>query len=493
MTDTKIEALSVQTNVHIALRLLREGKVSYQPHLRAFINSDGRMDAYNDSFLKRTVYCRDWHQDLQTRFRLHPAVDKLLADYRPLDWQQLVLEFPHQAESDRNRVAYTQNERKGESNIQTVTSLGKYLTRHFPQLPDHEVRNAVASYSVTGCKVVYTLAEMIDALKRGPHSCMRWGDGDRIILDNHPYKVYDPRLGWGMAVREEGGEVIGRALVYERDDIKRFVRTYQRPSSSCNYSQADDNLNAWLRDQGYEHANDWEDCLMRHYDGRNGMPLAPYLDGGVKDVNAIVRDGNKYLIVREGGEYRFEHTDGSCSDNSDRDTCNDCGTSIDEGDGYWVNAGEDEIVCQACVDNNYYYAYGRRGNQYYVYHSNVVHVGDEIYDEDYLDDNDIVALHDGEFVHRDNAVYVESESEYYDSDSGDICYDDYNEQYELRENCVELVDGSMCHADDAWQCCATSGWYSDNDSDDRVEIDGELFHKDYVPVTDDETTETTGE
>ena len=493
MTDTKIEALSVQTNIHIALRLLREGKVSYQPHLRAFINSDGRIDAYNDSFLQRTVYCRDWHQNLQERFRLHPAVDKLLADYRPLDWQQLVLEFPHQAESDRNRVAYTQNERKGESNIQTVTSLGKYLTRHFPQLPDHEVRNAVASYSVGGCKVVHTTAEMIQALMDGPSSCMsnNWRGRN---LDDHPYKVYDPRLGWGLAIRVEDGEVIGRALVYERDDIKKFVRTYHRPSTSSSFSHADDNLNAWLRDQGYEHANDWEGCLMRHYDGgRNGNPLAPYLDGGIKDVDAIVREGNKYLIVKEHGEYRFEHTDGSCSDNSDRDTCNDCGTSIDDGDGYWVNAGEDEIVCQACCDNNYYYAYGRRGNQYYVYHSNVVHVGDEIYDEDYLDDNDIVALHDGEFMHRDNAVYVESESEYYDSDDEDVCYDDYNEQYELRENCVELVDGSMCHADDAWQCCATSGWYSDNDSDDRVEIEGELFHKDYVPVNDDEETTTEGE
>jgi hypothetical protein len=308
---------------------------------------------------------------------------------------------------------------------------------------------------------------------------MRWGDGSRIILDNHPYKVYDPRLGWGMAVREEGGEVIGRALVYERDDIKKFVRTYQRPSSSCNYSQADDNLNAWLRDQGYEHANDWEGCLMRHYDGRNGNPLAPYLDGNIKDVDAIVREGNKYLIVKEHGEYRFEHTDGSCSDNSDRDTCNDCGTSIDEGDGYWVNAGEDEIVCQHCCDNNYYYAYGRRGNQYYVYHSNTVHVGDEVYDEDYLSDNNIVSVPDGEYIHTDDAVYVESESEYYHQDDERVCYDDYNDQHELRKNCVELEDCSMCHQDDAWQCEHTKEWYS-NDVE-YVELFGEKYHPDVAP------------
>lgn len=494
MTDTKIEALNVQTNVHIALRLLREGKTRVIPRLCAYINYEGRIDAYNDNYRELSCFAREWHQDLQMRFRLHPAVDKLLADYRPLDWQQLVLEYPHQAESDRNRVAYTQNERKGEANVQTVTSLGKYLTRHFPQLPDHEIRNTVASYSVTGCKVVYTIAEMIDALSRGPHSCMRWNDGRNVDVDTHPYKVYDPRLGWGMAVREEGGEVVGRALVYERDDIKRFVRTYHRPSTSSSFSHADDNLNAWLRDQGYEHANDWEDCLMRHYDGRNGMPLAPYLDGGVKDVDAIVREGNKYLIVKDGGEYRFEHTDGSCSSNEDRESCNDCGALIDDGDGYWVNAAEDEYVCQHCCDNNYYYAYGRRGNQYYVYCNNVVHVGDEAYDEDYLSDNGIVSLHSGEYVHSDNAVYIESVSEYYDCDSDDICYDDYNDQYSLRDDLVQLEDGSMCHQDDAWQCEHSNDWYS-TDVDSVTTPCGKIVHEDYAAeYADDETTEeTTGE
>ena len=495
MTDTKTEALDVQTNIHIALRLLREGKVRHHPRLRAFIDTNGRIDSYNDSYLGRSLCARAWHSDLQSRFRLHPAVDKLLADYRPLDWQQLVLEFPHQAESDRNRVAYTQNERKGESNLQTVTTLGKYLTRHFPQLPDHEIRNTVASYSVTGCKIVSTLAEMIDALKRGPHSCMRWGDGDRIILDNHPYKVYDPRLGWGMAVREEGGEIIGRALVYERDGIKKFVRTYQRPSSSCNYSQADDNLNAWLRDQGYSHDADWHGCVMAYYEGHYGRPLAPYLDGNLKNVEVIHRDGVKLLRVCEDGEYRFENTDGDCVDNSDRDTCNDCGTNIDDGDGYWVNAGEDELVCQHCCDNNYYYAYGRRGNQYYVYHSNTVHVGDEVYDEDYLEDNDIVSVPDGEYIHRDDAVYVESEGEYYHQDDERVCYDDYNNEYALRDELVQLEDGSMCRQDDAWQCEGSNEWYSDDV--EFVEVDGNKYHPDHVPETDDEetteTTETTGE
>jgi hypothetical protein len=327
---------------------------------------------------------------------------------------------------------------------------------------------------------------MIQALMDGPASCMsnNWRDSN---LNNHPYKVYDPRLGWGMAVRIEDGEVIGRALVYERDDIKRFVRTYQRPSKVSNYSQADDQLNAWLRDQGYSHDGNWEGCLLRYYEGYGGRPLAPYLDGCLKDVDLITVEGNKYLRVTSGGEYHCENQDGSCTSNEDSQTCNDCGAVVDDGDGYWVNAAEDELVCQHCCDNNYYYAYGRRGNQYYVYCNNVVHVGDESYDEDYLGDNDIVSLSSGEYCRSDDAVYVESESEYFAQDDERVCYDDYNDQYAMRDELVELEDGSMCHQDDAWQCEGSNNWYSDDV--DSVEVDGNKYHPDHVPVTDDEETE----
>jgi hypothetical protein len=312
-------------------------------------------------------------------------------------------------------------------------------------------------------------------------------------LDNHPYKVYDPRLGWGMAVRVEDGEIIGRALVYEYLDDKRFVRTYLS-SSSGGYSNADDNLNAWLRDQGYTHDNDWEGCVMRYYEGRMDRPLAPYLDGGVKDVEVFTREGVKLLRVTQEGTYHFESQDGSCTDNEDGEDCADCGSNIDDDDGYWVNADESSYVCQSCCDNNYYYAYSRRGNQRYIYNENVVHVGDEVYDEEYLSDNDIVRLHDGEYAHSDNAVYVESEQEYYDHDDEAVCYDDFNDEYALRDNLVQLADGSMCHTDNAWCCDESGDWYSEDDTDDRVEVDGCTYHRDNAPEPETkETTETTGE
>jgi hypothetical protein len=51
----------------------------------------------------------------------------------------------------------------------------------------------------------------------------------------------------------------------------------------------------------------------------------------------------------------------------------------------------------------------------------------------------------------------------------------------------------MCHTDNAWCCDESGDWYSDDDSDERVEVDGCTYHKDNAPETDDETTEVSTE
>ena len=111
-------------------------------------NSYGQPIDYN---YKRPLAGRAWFKLIYNKYQLHPAIEKVIEgyNYRPNDWQQLLLEWPHRSETDSNRIAYTQNERKGEANIQTVTTLGKYLQRHFT-MPDHEIRDVVALYTSTG-------------------------------------------------------------------------------------------------------------------------------------------------------------------------------------------------------------------------------------------------------------------------------------------------------------------------------------------------------
>ena len=399
-TDTKLDALRVAENIHLMLRLLKRGAWRYEDQLIVVgMSNKGVPQVIPNSERIHTLEPRAWHRDLQDRYQLHPVIDKLVQDHHPLDWHQLVLEYPHQAESDRNRIAYTQSEQKGLADIQTVTSLAKYIRRHFPALGDHVIRDTVAAYTVTGCRIVRNVDEMIYHIERGPNSCMVRSGWN---VSNHPYRVYCPSLGWGLAVRVEGDETIGRALV--NDNTMTYVRTYLR---STQFSHSDHDMEAWLNEQGYTKAPDWEGLDFLHIDDCNEF-VAPYLDGDIKNVDLVtLPDGKRVVRIREDGEYRCDQTNGSAYLHN-RQECDDCSDGIDEGDGHWVGEDNDRLICEDCCDRNYYWAYGRRGNTYYVHDNNVVHVDGETYDEDYLSDNNIIELNTGDWCHSDNAVYIES-------------------------------------------------------------------------------------
>jgi hypothetical protein len=131
-------------------------------------------------------------------------------------------------------------------------------------------------------------------------------------------------------------------------------------------------------------------------------------------------------------------------------------------------------VCQNCLDNDYTYAYSRRGNEHYIRNSDVIYVNGENYHTEYLDDNSIVELHDGEYEHTDNAVYIESEDAYYSDGDDDICYAEDSSRHELKDNC--------------WQCTESGNWYTEDE--DNVEIDGDLYHPDHAPEPETNDTET---
>ena len=413
--------------------------------------------------------CRDWHGREQRKYPMHPAVLKALeSDYRPHDWHLLTLEWPHVSETDSTRLAYTRDDRAGEADRQVITTVGKYLTRHFPDMPDHEIRNLVALYSAgETCKFVYTMAEMLHHIVRGPASCMggdksfdvRCADGER----RHPYQVYDPKYGWHMAVRIENDNTVGRALCMADGDSKYFVRSYRKTDG---YSPSDERLEAWLESQGYTKQGGWDrDTRLAYYDTGGGDILAPYIDGANQYVDVC---GN-HLEISSDGEYECASTSGYAQTGGD--SCNDCGDRIREGDGYWVGRHEETHVCDSCCDGSYYYAYGRNGNQYYVHDHNMVRVGDEFYDEDYLSDNGIVALENGDYAPMDDCVLIDDDWYLCDDERVVRCEDD--DEYHLED-------------DGCWQCGASGNWYTE-DTLAVVDAGGNMYHPDHAP--EQETTE----
>ena len=412
------------------------------------------------------------------KYPVHGVINAAIKLARPRDWHQLLLEHPHESQGDRSKIAYTQNEAKGQKDIQTVTSVGKYLNRHF-DLPDHTIRDLVSRYgSAARFQFVHTTAEMIYHLHRGPKSCMVWSTDHGIKCDDgvtrHPYEAYDPKFGWHMAVRVEGDMTMGRALCMTSpmDGVKYFVRSYLRPSNESSYSQTDDGMDTWLREQGYTKEGYWREGEKLAYHPARDSFLAPYIDGGERCV--AVNERERWLEIDGNGSWICENTGGYATNNEEDDNsfeCACCGDNTDEDDGYWVERSEDVRVCESCFNHEYTYVYGRRGNQYHVHNDNAVYVDSqsEHYDEDYLADNEIVCLENGDYEHMEEAIEINGD--WYTIDDERICRFEDTDEYGLTE--------------DGWQCVTSCNWYTD-DCTDWVEIKGERYHKDNAPERIDE-------
>jgi hypothetical protein len=461
------EAHSFMDNIFMrAIRIVADGVYTYNHATREHV---------------RTYAGRSWFAQQRTRHALHPAVYDMMTEhmYRAQDWQQLLLEWPHKALTDPNRLAYTRDERSamhgGDSDIKAqVTTIGKYLTRHFPDAPDYLIRDIAAKFTYGGKTVITKdMSVMVNAVINGPHSCMSSEFNiecdDRE--DRHPYAVYDPSLGWGMAVRTDtDGMVLGRCLVHESDEGKGFVRSYKRERDGRSHSGTDESIEAYLQGLGYAKWRGWPDHtrVMRYPLRRDIGFLMPYIDGHCQQV------------IEDDDVFRISGYDGTAATNTCgiingyTCTCDDCGAGFHDGDGAWTGVHEENHVCQNCLENDYTYAYSRRGNEYYIRNDDVIEVRGDYYHTSYLSDNSIVELHDGEFEHSDHAIYVDSEDAYYYEDDEDICYAEDTNQHELKDNC--------------WCCNGSGNWYTEDE--DNVEIDGDLYHPDHAPEPETNDTET---
>jgi|GEM_PF-3409781 len=421
----------------------------------------------------------DWHLDLQERFEPHPAVLLAVEKFTCSCINRLVREWPHQAEMDRARLAYTQGDEKGRRNLQTVTTLGRYLTRHFPEMPQTEITGAVQRYTATGCRIVRTIEEIVGAVQNGPGSCMQFDDDDELIRTggHHPYECYDPDLGWACAIRvDEGGQINARALVYEQDGHKCFVRSYQRCSG---YSGPDPELVAWLEGQGYTHESAWPDgTKLARIEVDRGL-VAPYIDGGRQCLD----DDGDSLVIRLRGRYHATNTSGLL-ENCNYEECECCGQGFYEDDMTWVGRHEDTRVCQGCLDGCYIYVEASRGAEYYVLSDDAIEISGTYYDRDNLP-SCIVELHDGDYAHEDDVVRCETDDEYYLSNDDDLVWV-YGDAYLYGDDTiVELKSGEYVLREDAWQCYETEDWYSYSDVS-PVEVDGHEYHPDHAPETEED-------
>ena len=317
---------------------------------------------------------RAWHYREQYRYPLHPVVVEAIGLARPVNWHQLVLEWPHRSTERHDEIAYTRDEGKGRADVQTRTGAGKYLARHWPKLPSNVLRDLVAAHVAKmegSCKFLEaTTEEIVRSVQEGPVSCMQWGEDeleDGGTNGHHPYEVYAPELGWRAAVRTNpAGQIIGRALVHDGTHMRNghdknkpvFVRSYKCYNDihgTTEYSHADEKLEAWLEKQGVKKCSSWPcGTPFKHIDNGGNSPLLPYLDGSGTQVSCTYRGVHYRIDDDDEDGYNCFNTDGT-ADSVDAESssyCDRCGNGFDEDDLRYIE--DEEIrVCEHCLGQRY--------------------------------------------------------------------------------------------------------------------------------------------
>ena len=482
-------------------------------------------------------------KDGQNRFTpLHPGV---LATSEtlglPKSWQTVLLQTPHVPQDmDKTKVAFTLSPHHGAQDRQTRVALTKYLTAHWPWAKPSVIRDLAARFAPLQYAHYNTLPRIVWAVEAGPRSCMQSHYGgipfdtgqsaeflqelrhnespDTDLYEGHPYTVYDPSYGWGVAVLTgPDGRVMARALTLETEH-KCFVRSYHRGETCGSYSATSTELEAKLQEHGFIRRRGWPvgTRLSHEYHPHGGI-LLPYLDGCNQHV--ALCDGD--LTIADEGDmsdsdctyYKADNTDGT-GDEADRNesigSCNDCGDTLYEGDDYsYVGRDEDSMVCDSCYCRSYTLVRGSRRNyynrsggysEYSIPEDEAASVENCSYsvDPDNLPE-DVVALEDGGYAERDDIVEIDGD--YYMTDDTRVIQaqeeDDCGSTYALRDDCWQdgdgnwhrdgvphqEIDGSLWLEDDCWQCAGDGAWYLSATDDPVIDPDtGDEVHPDWLAV-----------
>jgi len=392
------------------------------------------------------IQTRSWFLREVQKYNLHPVIVDALKNTEYTDHlisvAELVLEWPHESTETKGMIAYTRDDRAGHADVQTKTSMGKYLKRHAPNCPDDIIRGLVESHTAKEgtYKVLTTLTEIIDAVLKGPHSCMAY-DTDHwnyhSVSASHPYAVYDPKYGWGMVVRMEGEQIMARALTFvdpESNEPKPepiYVRTYKWGGAGV-HGGCDTMLESWLQDNGYEKESGWVygTRLAKYYGG--SAYVMPYIDGDLDRTH----DCGDYLELGVHGDIRGDNIHGWSSDPEPESFCEVCDDATAEDDLTYTH--DERHVCESCLARRFTFALTREG-EYWVHDDDVVRASND----QALYENDVGYGALGNYVRVDgNGTYNYAlESDTY------TCASD-GENYLLEDGYTE-VDGEYYHPDNA--------------------------------------------
>jgi hypothetical protein len=279
--------------------------------------------------------------------------------------------FVHVFKSDPNKVAYTQTPERGMADVQTTTTLGSYLSRYEPSIPDHTVRGLVERFTKrhndTSAVVIDYTAKAFRFAYEGQSvsheastsvSCMAYLASHYDCRPHHPAEAYSTGphgLHIAYIVHPEDPKVVmSRAIVWPRD--MTFVKVYGRVEADRTQ------LRVALEDLGYTRASSFRGALLARIplDADEESFVMPYIDGSCQSVDD---DGDNFIITSDG-EYSADDTSGviESARHSNRYTCDHCGDRYHEDS--MRNVGGD-LWCESCTDDHA--GYCEYNDEYYPY------------------------------------------------------------------------------------------------------------------------------
>jgi hypothetical protein len=399
---------------------------------------------------------RDWLALLQSEFELHPAVITAMQLVGEIK-DSVLLQWPHRSTTEAGQIAYTRSEEHGVADRQTRTTQGKYLRAAFPTLKDNVIRDLVYAEDAkvaSGFRFITESKEIVHAVQKGPYSCMQWDSVAPEDWQRHPYAVYDPALGWSMAIKEDSGEITARALVYERehDEQRCWVRAYGA-------NGADYELSAWLGQQGVESYSSWPSGAKLRRISHHGDIMFPYIDGNRDRVDVH----GDTLVLKDNGEHLCNSSDGTAEYEEPGEPCDHCEDDTPEEDQNEAGSRGQMMICDHCRDNYFTFVTGARGHEYYVHEDDAVSIDGEQYDVNNLP-KEVVETRDGSTQFEEDCCEIDGN--WWRTDDPRVCWSEPEQQHLLCAN--------------AWQCAATNYWYSEDT--EHVEIDGDMYHPDDAPA-----------
>ena len=327
------------------------------------------------------------------------------------------------SETVKGRLAYYQDDAKRKAGIRTPIKVRKYVQKFFKDFRNDEELEQIAEtldglmQSSDDWDVRLFTDASIDGWSAAYYhitSCMSTKSKDYGVGALETHRCYctsamtdgKQSSGLTLAVLYQDDKPVARAITYENDDGKYFVRNY-----------GDDRLVRWLGDNGYKHRNYLPSGTNLWTEAYNNGYLSPYVDGDPDDAEAELThiDGRYYWVIVSSGGVVLQNCSGYTS--ATILACECCGYRISDGDEYnqLDLHGDDVTLCYHCVVDHCYTVDDE--DNIYVDPSdmdNLIGTNSQgYYTQEYLDDHDLVVTGDEGVIRLAEAEYCLYSDEYY--------------------------------------------------------------------------------